>query len=484
MLTTIVLAKILAPADYGKWMALLLIPSYGTIACFGTVETLLKQYPYYLGKGNKGEALRVEGDVLGAIIESGLVFLTLGLTLNFILDVRLLGSLGEYFVFMIMAAPLGFLTAFFLNRFAAHQDFRLFGLADSVRSILTFVLLMIMSWLLGIFGTVLGWVVVEIMMCLLLWFLSFRVLGYIKPSFGVKRFIALAKIGFPITMVWWFFMLQGTVDRVISISMLGEVSTGYYGLGLSLVSVLILIPLSLGQVLYPKINEVIGSNAKSETLNNLVLLPAQALSILVSWMAGLLIFVAPWIYLDLFPKYGPGLFSAQILIIGAFFACLTRNAINYLIATNRQNLLLWFSLVALVIKAAGNFIMVFFGTGIEGIGLSTLLSGAILTTLIWMYTFKGMGYNLSERWKASGILYMPFLVLILATSLIRLLFKSALTASGLMSIVFSIIFSIIFSISIIVIPSLRYRIAEIVLLVKNSVEGNPISKNIGTNDQV
>ena len=35
--TTIFLAKILQPADYGVWMTMLLIVSYSPIVCFGTV---------------------------------------------------------------------------------------------------------------------------------------------------------------------------------------------------------------------------------------------------------------------------------------------------------------------------------------------------------------------------------------------------------------------------------------------------------------
>ena len=44
------LAKILSPADYGIWMTLIMIGSFSPILCFGTVETLLKEYPFLIGK--------------------------------------------------------------------------------------------------------------------------------------------------------------------------------------------------------------------------------------------------------------------------------------------------------------------------------------------------------------------------------------------------------------------------------------------------
>jgi O-antigen/teichoic acid export membrane protein len=463
MLATLTLAKLLVPGDYGTWMALLLVPSYGTIACLGTVETLLKKYPYYIGQGNKVDAQKVEEGVLGSVLESGSVFILIGLCFKIGCGDEAFGRVGEYLMLMVAGTSISFLYAFFLHRFAAHQDFRGFSVADSGRAILTFVLVLWMSSIWGLKGTVMGWLATEIIVCMLIWIFSIRMCGPLRPTFGLRKLIDLARIGFPITIIWWFFMLQGTADRVISISMLGEVQTGFYGLGLSLVSTLVLVSLSFGQVLYPKVNEAVGANVSDDDLFKLVVMPAQALSLLISFMVGVLIFLTPWIYIDLFAKYGPGLVSAQILLMGAFFSCITRPAINYLIAKDQQKMLLWLSVLALFIKIIGNVAFVILGFGINGIGLSTAVSAGFLAIMIWKIALKGMKYCRSGMYKILLVLFTPFALLLFLVVTLATVFPSALKQSGLISFGYLTIFVFSFLGILLILSPMRVMVRGLVL---------------------
>jgi O-antigen/teichoic acid export membrane protein len=80
---TFFLAKILEPSDYGVWITMLLIISYAPIATFGTMDALLKQFPYFIGKGELARAKEVEDDVLGSVVLSAILVLIVGFTFHF-----------------------------------------------------------------------------------------------------------------------------------------------------------------------------------------------------------------------------------------------------------------------------------------------------------------------------------------------------------------------------------------------------------------
>ena len=112
--TSFFIARYLSPADYGIWISLMLIVSYSPIVCLGTVEALVKQYPYYVGKGDIERAREVEAGVFGSVIASGAVLVFVGclmLTIvwfgNVSADLLLAGI-------VVMSAAIVFLAAFFI----------------------------------------------------------------------------------------------------------------------------------------------------------------------------------------------------------------------------------------------------------------------------------------------------------------------------------------------------------------------------------
>ncbi len=65
--------------------------------------------------------------------------------------------------------------------------------------------------------------------------MSTKVCGKIGLNFNPRLMGEMIRIGFPITIVMWIFILQSSADRVVSMSMLGAAKTGYYGLGNSII---------------------------------------------------------------------------------------------------------------------------------------------------------------------------------------------------------------------------------------------------------
>jgi O-antigen/teichoic acid export membrane protein len=250
----------------------------------------------------------------------------------------------------------------------------------------------------------------EMVMLLVSFLINKRTLGSVRPRFEAGQLLDLVRVGFPITIIWWTYMFQTTIDRLLSMALLGKEQTGYYGLGASIVSTLVLIPMVLGRVLYPKVNEEIGKNAGQSELLSYVIMPAQALAILLPVIVGTLVIAIPDLYRLLFAKYVPGILSAQILLLGAYFICLIRSGVNYLVAIDKQNRVLSYVAASLFVNVGLSVVLVKLGYGIVGISTGMAVSGVVLATLLWKSVFRQLGYSLKKQAVEVYYLYLPFMI--------------------------------------------------------------------------
>jgi O-antigen/teichoic acid export membrane protein len=417
--TSFLIPKILDPANYGIWVTLLLIVSYAPIIAFGTVEALMRQYPYFIGKGELTKAKEIESSVFSSIILSALLLILAGFSFLYFLKIESIEKFLPQIRMMILASAMGLFSAFFSHRFAAHQSFKAFGIIDSTRAVLTLLIVVSCSWFWGLKGTVYGFAITEFIMCFLTAILSFRICGGVGVNFNRDLIWNAIRIGLPISLVWWVITLESSVDRAVSSWLLGKNSTGYYGLGLSIVTIIILIPRAINRVFFPKINEGIGKNLDFKALSSLVIQPGRIFSIFLPIIVSTLILIVPLIYQFIFPKYLKGLVSAEILIAGSFFLCLVGNGVNYLIAKNRQNILLIYAFICLAINFCTAIIMAKLGFGIAGIAASTSISSMILATLIWNLVFSDLGYCFRERLREIISLYSPLLLSMILILLLK-----------------------------------------------------------------
>lgn len=465
-ITSFAIARILSPSDYGVWLTMMLIISYSTIACLGTVETLLKNYPNYAGMGNETGAKNLEDGVFSSLLLSGAILLIGGLTFNFFVDSKSFESMLFLIRLMLITAVIAFFSAFYYYRFMARQNFKMISFVETARSILTFIFIVVFSWLWGIKGTVVGFFLCEMTVFIVSALLSKSMYGKVGFNFNLRLIWDLIKVGFPISIVWWIFILQTSADRVISMSMLGKAATGYYGLGVSIISALILIPQTVGRVLYPRINEEIGKDSNQKKLSLLVITPAHTISLLLPILIGVLILTAPAIYYYVFPKYLRGLHSAQILLLGVFFVSLIRNGVNFLVALNKQNEVLSFALFSLAVNAAVNITLIRLGFDIEGLAVGTAASGALLTTLVWRSVFKNMGYDRVGQLKEIFNLYLPFILLLALLSAFAIVDPSLLSEAGAHTVYYTLVFIALFSLMLFSVPVLSCRSRELYNLIR------------------
>lgn len=477
-IAALIIPNILAPANYGVWATLLLILSYSPIAALGTVEALLKQYPYFIGNGQLTKARECEENVLGSICLTAAALFICAVLAPIVLSYLRLEKYQTEIRLMLLAASVSSFSGFFYFRLAAHHKFKACGVVDAFRAIMMLLLVSIFAWLWGLKGAVIGYLMMEIMVCATSIFMNFDMCGRIRIHLDSGLVWQAIKVGFPITIIWWTLTFQSSVDRLVSASFLGKEMTGHYCLGISFVSMLALIPGAVSRVLYPKINEGIGKNMSSEQLSSLVISPVRTLSMVIPALIGGLIIIVPTIYTFLFPKYFPGLHSAQLLLLGFFFAGLIGNGANYLIAKNKQNILFVFVLISLVAHAVCAVYFVRIGLSIEGVAISTGLAAALLVTLIWRLVLKNMQYNTVDQWQGLLGLYSPFILMLALLFIFQMIFPMFLHSIGIVSIIYMFLFLVSYLAIVFLFPPYNKWCKEIYSLFKYHTLGTIKPKGI------
>ena len=409
---TFLIAKFILPADFGLWTTITVVISYSTISTLGAIETLVKKYPLLVSSNQPVAASRLEQTVLFSVALSSAFVLLSGFA---IAAFAFEGPIRQVVASSSIVAATFLFSEYFYFRLSAHQRFLYVSSIESFRAVSRFAILVPLSWKFGLAGLVVGLAVNEGIVCTLAFLLNLKSGGFgpfVRPQ--GKALLDAIRNGLPITMVWWLLMLFNTTDRMVSMWCLGRTATGYYALGTSIASAITMIPLALGRVLYPRISEQIGKNVSPATLGLLVLKPTQILSLFLALGIGMIVCMLPLVYLQLLPKYSPGLVSAQILMVACYFLSLPRNGVNYLIATNRETellVLLTFGILFAVLSCA---VLAKTGLNIAGIALGTLAGSLLLSTMIWHRVLLSIGVSVSDQVKELFLLYVPLLLSLVA----------------------------------------------------------------------
>ena len=242
---------------------------------------------------------------------------------------------------------------------------------------------------------------------------------------------------------------------MLSITFLGQTATGYYALGAAIVSSLMLLPQSVSRVLYPKVSNALGLGANASDCFQLVIFPTRMMNLMLPFGVGVMMLLAPVVYKQILPKYGPGLISAQVLLAGCFCRLTLANGANYLIASNRQSSLLRHICISLLVGVGVALIAIRMECGIVGIALSAGISGTALAFLVWRTVFRAFGYRGGELYWQMCDLYLPFVLFMVLMAISWTFIPGFLEYGGLSGVMHVVIFVCMLGGICVAIPKIR-----------------------------
>jgi O-antigen/teichoic acid export membrane protein len=218
----------------------------------------------------------------------------------------------------------------------------------------------------------------------------------LRLRFNLAETIRLLKIGFPIMTAGILYALMMTVDRVIISTLLTMQQLGYYSLSILVMGSLTLIPMVVGQQIYPRMAEAWGRTSTCKELA-----PWIRRQIIMSIGLTAPMIVAAYIILPLIVEqflvdYIPGITAMKITLVAPLFWGLTSAFGNFLNTVNKQTYLLLFQALAVCLNIILNAMLIQLGLGITGVAIGTttaFVMHSLLLTVFGKFVQKKFGHG-------------------------------------------------------------------------------------------
>lgn len=387
MVSTFLVANILGPGPLGIFSTIRLIYSYGTINHLGVLEAYRKEVPRLRGAGDETSAQEVENLSLWMAWVSSWIFVLIGasvlLTWRYFDPSSQIAkyALPSFFLFVTVAgATVGTLH---FDRFTIRHLFEQAGLIRGYRGVAYLIFLPLGAKLGGVTGVCLGFMLAEWSITVVSAWLAHGLCPPMHPFLDVRRLAQLITIGFPITLVWWTYMMGTTFDRIVTVSLLGSEATGLYFLGITMSSVLQMVPEALSRVFNPRINEKMGATSDPVLVAKVVWEPATTLAWILPLAFPLCVFFVEPLYRTGFTKFLPAVLSSQILVVGAVLLAFLPLGTDFLVSIHRQGRLALVVVLSLILNVITNVICIKLGNGIASVAMVSVFTNGLVVCYPW-----------------------------------------------------------------------------------------------------
>ncbi len=387
MISTFLVANILGPSRLGIFSTIRLIYVYGTINHLGVLEAYRKEVPRLRGAGDEEGAQAIENLSLWMAWFSSVVFVLVGIICLLTgISLAPTSQISQYALpafFMLITVAGTTVGALYFDRFTIRHLFEQAGILRGVRGAAYLLFFPLGAWLGGVTGVCLGFAVAEWSITITSSHLAHGLCPPMRPRFNLRQLIQLITVGFPITLVWWTYMMGTTFDRIVTVSLLGSEATGLYFMGITLASVLQMLPESLSRVFNPRVNEKMGATSDPALVARVVWEPATTLCWVLPLVFPMCMFFIEPLYRTGFPKYLPAVLSSQILVVGASVLALVPLGTDFLVAIHRQGRLALIVILSLVVNVGANIFLIKLGSGIAGVALVSVITNGFVACYPW-----------------------------------------------------------------------------------------------------
>lgn len=376
MFRGIIAARVLGPATYGSWNALLLVLDYGLLAQLGLQQGLDQEVPASLKKDPPAVTDRLKRGGIAGMVILWAVFAAAVLLYVTMRPRRFAATWGAAGVgLMVVAVLLQMLIFYHGTLLRSHGRIGAVSVTLSLQAILGGLAGLVLLWPLGPWGLLVGWLVGQVVALVYI-----RIQGAsisplsLVPSEGTRRLLAR---GFPIFVFHASATMLKSIDRIMILKFLSVEALGYYSVGLMGVSMLLYLPESIAYVLYPRL---IARYSETRDADRTARDIARPLAV-VAWVMPLLIgFSVFWVreLVTLFlPQYLPGVRALSTLLFGTLGLSLAVVPSIYIMAIGRQMRLVPLALLTVACEVGLILLFLRAGAKIEGVALAVSLGYAL-----------------------------------------------------------------------------------------------------------
>ena len=331
----LVSVRLLSPADYGTFNALISLVMFASMTVSPLAPTLTRFFTEYITKKDYGTLKSVSEKMMKRI--AGIAVLCL---LFFILFSHPLAGFFKteisYIVICGVLIGISLLSLILPVLFQSFQKFKtltFLGIASSLAKLIVGSALMYMGW--GVLGGLSGYLAAPLIILIILLFMIFKVypenIAGIKSSKSVNL-VPIYKYFFPVAAAMFSFTVLTNIDVVLVKHFFPPLDAGYYSVAQMVGKIFLFLPSALAIVIFPKSTASYVTNSHSHKILYKSLLLAGS----VCGIGVIFCFFFPKLVLDILTsKANPistplvGLFALAM----SFYALLWIT-INYSLATH------------------------------------------------------------------------------------------------------------------------------------------------------
>ena len=410
----LVAARLLGPAPYGAWSALLLLFDYGGCAPLGTYQGLDRVVPARIVDGDARLLERAKRAGFFNVLALSLLYAAI----CFAYFARSSGQIRTAWglagiVLTLACVVMTNVSLYHLTLMRSHGKIGAVSAWFLLQSVIGVTLGLALIPTFGAWGLLWGWVAGTLAATATVMWRGHAVVPLLMAP-GPDSNLLLA-VGFPMFIYGLSGFLMRSLDRVIILRFLGTESLGLYALAVTAVTFLLTLPDAVAYVLYPQlVRRYRQAMDDPAAIRDLVEQAVRVLAVGTPALCAIAYLGADDIVEWLLPRFREGVPALRVLCFSAAGLALSNLASIVLMTLGRQLLLVP---VAFGMSALGVFLdllAIRTGHGIRGVAWATFVTFVLNSAVLMGLAQWGLGPGLGHR---LGFLARAFVPLAIAIPL-------------------------------------------------------------------
>jgi O-antigen/teichoic acid export membrane protein len=409
LLSNIVVAKLLGPAEFGIWTIVILILTYGAYTEIGAISVMGRDLPMYLGQKDVKKANKLKSAARYISTSSSI----LAGILIFFFSILFVHSDQTRVSFQAAAIILVLQQIYTYHRIIlrSSSSFRELSQQQIIFVVITAFLSISFVSLSGLNGRLIAALIAHILIIL------YAIYRHPWEKLKVNSFkvnFSVVKVGIPIVFSGLIITMLTSIDRIMVGYFLGDIQLGYISLSLFLVSFVSIIPQVVVQVLQPKFNFLYGSSGKNiSSLKEYIFLPSRLLSGLLPLIIGPLFLVLPFMVNNILEDYIPGIQASRIVLLGIYFYGILGLTETFMITVGKIHIYVIFGCIAVFFNILIDYFFIKLGYGIEGVAIGgTMATYLLYSFMMILYTISNYLNGIKQKLHILKEFLLPFLYML------------------------------------------------------------------------
>jgi len=401
-----IVAKFLPPYIYGYFSGLSLIPFYSAQGHLGILHGMNRLISIKKGAGDEVSFHEIKNSAFNSIM-----FLASLLSLGIILfSYWNQANYSQYFLWGIrvfgLAVILQHLQMVYQSVLRAEGRMNIISMSMVLFSVSNIVLVVAFIHSFGFYGVLAAYFCAYVLSNL---FLMVKSKIQFRLTLDLSLVASLIRTGLPISIIFLVEVLLKSVDRIIIIRYLDISQLGYYSIALTICEAMSRIPNSIVYSYFPKLLEKLGEYKDLAKLNDSYQVTSIVLGIIVSFCTGIAFLLVDILITDFLPEYNEAVIATKILLFTVFFMSLSQLSLRFLIAINKNRVMVFFQIVVVIISVVLDLIFVQLGYGIAGIAAGTAIAYVLYALCMLSYTLSFFYKKKMTIFLNQLFLYLPIL---------------------------------------------------------------------------